>query len=109
MASCFLSRLYWLHRATKAWPGLASRFRSASKPQNLQSLAAFYSGPPWDAMGLTHARCVEGFCIVSSDSDLVGVAARIQEAGLLVYGFGERQTMKAFVVASDEFMFVDAV
>ena len=41
-----------------------------------------------DAMELIHARCVDGFCIVSSDSDFIGLAARIQEAGLLVYGFG---------------------
>jgi uncharacterized LabA/DUF88 family protein len=60
-----------------------------------------------DAMDLIHARCVDGFCLVSSDSDYIGLATRIQEAGLLVYGFGVRQTMREFVVACDEFVFVD--
>ena len=54
-----------------------------------------------DAMDLIHARCVDGFCLVSSDSDYIGLATRIQEAGLLVYGFGVRQTMREFVVACD--------
>jgi hypothetical protein len=60
-----------------------------------------------DAMDLIHARCVDGFCLVSSDSDYIGLATRIQEAGLLVYGFGVRQTMREFVVACDEFVYVD--
>ncbi len=60
-----------------------------------------------DAMQILHSRRVEGFCIVSSDSDYIGLAARIQEAGLMVYGFGNRTTMSDFVVACDEFVFVD--
>jgi len=60
-----------------------------------------------DAMQILHSRRVEGFCIVSSDSDYIGLAARIQEAGLLVYGFGNRTTMKDFVAACDEFVYVD--
>ncbi|MES2974402.1 MAG: NYN domain-containing protein [Pseudomonadota bacterium] len=60
-----------------------------------------------DAMHILGSRRVEGFCIVSSDSDYIGLAARIQEAGLLVYGFGNRTTMQDFVAACDEFVFVD--
>ena len=44
---------------------------------------------------------------MSSDSDFTGVATRAQEAGLLVYGFGVRRTLAAFVAACDEFIFVD--
>jgi uncharacterized LabA/DUF88 family protein len=60
-----------------------------------------------DAMELLHARSVEGFCIVSSDSDYTGLAARIQETGLAVYGFGQRCTAASFVAACDEFIFLD--
>lgn len=61
-----------------------------------------------DAMDLLHAGSVDGFCIVSSDSDYTGLAGRIQEAGLAVYGFGRRETVQAFVAACDAFVFVDA-
>ena len=60
-----------------------------------------------DAMQILYTRRADGFCIVSSDSDYIGLAARIQEAGLLVYGFGNRTTMSDFVAACDEFVFVD--
>ncbi len=60
-----------------------------------------------NAMELLHAREVNGFCIVSSDSDFTGLAGRIREKGLSVYGFGMRQTMRAFVAACDEFVYLD--
>ncbi len=56
-----------------------------------------------DAMELMFLNKADGFCIVSSDCDFTGLAGRIQEEGLLVYGFGEQQTMRAFVAACDEF------
>lgn len=61
-----------------------------------------------DAMELLHARSVDGFCIVSSDSDDTGLAGRIQEAGLMVYGFGQSDTAAAFVAACDAFVFLDS-
>ncbi len=61
-----------------------------------------------DAMELLLTRAVDGFCIVSSDSDFTGLAVRIREKGMCVYGFGMRHTMRAFVAACDEFMFLDA-
>ena len=61
-----------------------------------------------DAMELLHTRSVEGFCIVSSDSDYTGLAGRIQEAGLMVYGFGQSTTAAAFVAACDAFVFLDS-
>ncbi len=62
-----------------------------------------------DAMDIKHARSVEGICIVSSDSDYTGLAGRLREAGLVVYGFGDKYTLNAFVNACDEFVFVDQV
>ena len=52
-----------------------------------------------DAMDLLYTKRFEGFCLVSSDSDFTRLASRIREEGLLVYGFGEKKTPKAFVSA----------
>lgn len=60
-----------------------------------------------DAMDLLHAGKVDGFCLVSSDSDFTRLATRIREAGLLVYGFGEKKTPDAFVAACDKFIFTE--
>ena len=58
-----------------------------------------------DAMDLLYSDRFDAFCIVSSDSDFTRLAARIREAGLVVYGFGERKTPQAFVSACDRFIF----
>lgn len=60
-----------------------------------------------DAMDLLYAGDLNGFCIVSSDSDFTPLASRIRESGLLVYGFGEKKTVKSFVNACDKFIYVE--
>ncbi len=60
-----------------------------------------------DAMDLLHAGGLNGFCLVSSDSDFTRLATRIREAGLAVYGFGEKKTPEAFIAACDKFTFVE--
>lgn len=60
-----------------------------------------------DAMDLLYAGNLDGFCIVSSDSDFTRLAMRIREQGLTVYGFGERKTPEAFVAACDKFVYVE--
>ena len=60
-----------------------------------------------DAMDLLYGGMLDGFCIVSSDSDFTRLAARIREQGLTVYGFGERKTPTAFVAACDKFVYVE--
>lgn len=60
-----------------------------------------------DAMDLLHAGNLDGFCIVSSDSDFTRLASRIRESGLMVYGFGEEKTPKAFVDACDKFIYTE--
>ncbi len=60
-----------------------------------------------DAMDLMYSGHLDGFCIVSSDSDFTRLAARIREQGLTVYGFGERKTPQAFVAACDKFVYVE--
>ena len=60
-----------------------------------------------DAMDLLHAGQLDGFCLVSSDSDYTRLANRIREAGLVVYGFGQRKTPQPFVAACDKFVFTE--
>jgi len=60
-----------------------------------------------DAMDLLHTGNVDGFCIVSSDSDFTRLATRLRESGRVVYGFGEQKTPKPFVAACDKFVFTE--
>ncbi|WP_062135176.1 NYN domain-containing protein [Demequina aestuarii] len=60
-----------------------------------------------DAMDLLHGGMVDGFCLVSSDSDFTRLAARIREQGLAAYGFGQRKTPKPFVAACTQFVYVE--
>lgn len=60
-----------------------------------------------DAMDLLYGGALDGFCIVSSDSDFTPLASRIRESGLTVYGFGRKQTPESFRKACDKFIFVE--
>ena len=60
-----------------------------------------------DAMDLLYTDKLDGFCIVSSDSDFTRLAHRIRQDGVAVYGFGRRQTPKAFVAACDRFIYTE--
>jgi len=60
-----------------------------------------------DAMDLLYTDNFDGFCIVSSDSDFTKLASRIREAGLVVYGFGEKKTPEPFVSACDKFIYTE--
>jgi uncharacterized LabA/DUF88 family protein len=60
-----------------------------------------------DAMDLLYSGRLDGFCIVSSDSDFTRLAARLRESGMTVYGFGERKTPKPFVAACDKFVYIE--
>lgn len=62
-----------------------------------------------DAMDILYTGRVEGFCLVSSDSDFTRLAARLREAGMLVIGMGEKKTPRPFVTACNEFKFIDQI
>ncbi len=62
-----------------------------------------------DAMDLLYTGNVDGFCLVSSDSDFTKLASRLRESGMAVYGFGEPKTPKALVAACDKFVFLDVL
>ena len=58
-----------------------------------------------DAMDILHSGAVDGFCLVSSDSDYTRLATRIREQGLFVLGIGNTETVVAFTMACDKFVF----
>jgi uncharacterized LabA/DUF88 family protein len=60
-----------------------------------------------DAMDILHSRVVEGFCLISSDSDYTRLATRIRETGIFVMGIGEKKTPKPFVNACDVFVYTE--
>jgi len=60
-----------------------------------------------DAMDILYSEKVDGFCLVSSDSDFTRLATRLREAGMKVYGIGERKTPEPFIVACDKFIYIE--
>lgn len=60
-----------------------------------------------DAMDILYTGKVDGFCIVSSDSDFTKLAIRLRESGMKVFGFGERKTPNPFIVACDKFVYLE--
>ena len=60
-----------------------------------------------DAMDILYAGNVEGFCIVSSDSDFTKLASRLRESGMYVVGMGEKKTPKPFVRSCERFIYLE--
>ena len=62
-----------------------------------------------DAMDLLYSEKVNGFCLVSSDSDFTKLATRLREAGIKVIGIGEKKTPNPFIVACDKFIYIEII
>ncbi|HKM00385.1 MAG TPA: NYN domain-containing protein [Mobilitalea sp.] len=62
-----------------------------------------------DAMDILYSANVEGFCIVSSDSDFTKLSSRLRESGMLVVGMGEKKTPKPFIAACNQFKYLDVL
>ena len=60
-----------------------------------------------DAMDILYSGKVDGFCIVSSDSDFTRLATRLREAGMKVIGIGEKKTLTPFITACDKFIYIE--
>ena len=60
-----------------------------------------------DAMDILYSEKVNGFCLVSSDSDFTKLATRLREAGMQVIGIGEKKTPNPFIVACDKFIYIE--
>ncbi|WP_333859533.1 NYN domain-containing protein [Clostridium sp.] len=62
-----------------------------------------------DAMDILYSSNVDGFCIVSSDSDFTKLAARLREAGMFVIGMGEKKTPTPFISACEKFKYLEVL
>lgn len=62
-----------------------------------------------DAMDILYSDKVEGFCIISSDSDFTRLVTRLREAGMKVFGIGERKTPNPFIAACDKFTYIEII
>ena len=62
-----------------------------------------------DAMDILYSGNCDGFVLVSSDSDFTRLAVRLREAGMKVYGMGEKKTPKPFIVACDKFVYIEVI
>lgn len=62
-----------------------------------------------DAMDILYSNNVDGFCLVSSDSDFTRLAARLREAGMYVIGMGEKKTPKPFIAACEKFKYLEVL
>ena len=60
-----------------------------------------------DAMDILYSEKVNGFCLVSSDSDFTRLATRLREAGMQVFGIGEKKTPNPFIAACDKFIYIE--
>src|SRR6476619_1263716 len=60
-----------------------------------------------DAMDILYSGRVDGFCIVSSDSDFTRLATRLREAGMKVFGIGEKKTPPAFIASCNKFIYIE--
>ncbi|MDY6799598.1 MAG: NYN domain-containing protein [Bacteroidota bacterium] len=62
-----------------------------------------------DAMDILYSGKVDGFCLVSSDSDFTRLAIRLRETGMYVIGMGEKKTPKPFIAACDKFVYLEII
>jgi uncharacterized LabA/DUF88 family protein len=62
-----------------------------------------------DAMDILYSKNVEGFCIVSSDSDFTKLSSRLRESGMFVVGMGEKKTPKPFIASCNQFKYLDVL
>jgi hypothetical protein len=104
-------RIYgdWTKPTTSGWKGVL--LQNAITPIQQYSYTtgknATDSAMIIDAMDILYTGRVEGFCIVSSDSDFTRLATRLREAGMKVYGIGEKKTPDPFITACDKFIYIE--
>lgn len=104
-------RIYgdWTKPTTTGWKGVL--LQNAITPIQQYSYTsgknATDSAMIIDAMDILYTGRVDGFCIVSSDSDFTRLATRLREAGMKVIGIGEKKTPEPFITACDKFIYLE--
>lgn len=106
-----IKRIYgdWTKPYIKKWKDLISENAIAPVQQYAYTAGknATDSALIIDAMDLLYSRDLDGFCIVSSDSDFTKLALRLKESGKDVYGFGEQKTPVPFMAACNKFIYLE--
>ena len=104
-------RIYadWTKPTVSGWKGvlLEHAITPVQQYSYTQGKNATDSAMIIDAMDILYSGRVDGFCIVSSDSDFTRLAIRLREAGMKVFGFGERKTPISFISACDKFIYIE--
>lgn len=104
-------RIYtdWTQPLSAGWKNVLSEFAFSPMQQYSYSSGknSTDSAMIIDAMDILYSEKVEGFCIVSSDSDFTKLAIRLKESGMMVIGMGEQKTPKAFTAACNVFKYLD--
>lgn len=104
-------RIYadWTKPTVSGWKGVL--LESAITPVQQYSYTsgknATDSAMIIDAMDILYSGNVDGFCIVSSDSDFTRLAIRLREAGMKVFGIGQKKTPVPFISACDKFIYIE--
>ena len=106
-----IKRIYgdWTNPQLKSWKNrlLSNAIRPIQQYAYTSGKNATDSAMIIDAMDILYSDKVDGFCIVSTDSDFTRLATRLREAGKHVIGIGERKTPEPFIVACDKFIYVE--
>ncbi|MCB9947228.1 MAG: NYN domain-containing protein [Rhodospirillaceae bacterium] len=97
-------RLRGWNEVTEKLAILQTQARSNTPGKNASDIALVI-----DAMDLLYRGHLDGFCLISSDSDFTRLAQRLREQGATVYGFGMRKTPRAFVSACNRFIYVENI
>ncbi len=104
-------RIYadWTKPTVSGWKGVL--LESAITPVQQYSYTtgknATDSAMIIDAMDILYSGRVDGFCIISSDSDFTRLAIRLREAGMKVFGIGQKKTPVPFISACDKFIYIE--
>ncbi|MEL7625382.1 MAG: NYN domain-containing protein [Anaerolineaceae bacterium] len=106
-----IRRIYgdWTSNSMKSWKDTLNSYAFQPFQQFSYSVGknATDSAMIIDAMDILHSNQVDGFCLVSSDSDYTRLATRLRESGKLVVGIGKNLTPRAFVSACDVFIYTE--
>ncbi len=104
-------RIYgdWTKQTTSGWKSvlLENAITPIQQYSYTQGKNATDSAMIIDAMDILYSGKVDGFCIVSSDSDFTRLATRLREAGMKVIGIGEQKTPQPFITACDKFIYIE--
>ena len=108
-----IKRIYgdWTSPSLKKWkkPLLENAISPIQQYAYTKGKNATDSAMIIDAMDILYSNKVEGFCLVSSDSDFTKLATRLREAGMQVIGIGEKKTPNPFIVACDKFIYIEVL